>query len=89
MKHNLVPIVVPELKTITIGGAVAGCSLESMSFKRGGFHDNCLEYEIITAEGNILTCTPENENNLIFQMVHGTFGTLGIISKLKFQLIPA
>jgi FAD/FMN-containing dehydrogenase len=28
---GFVPIVVPELKTITIGGAVAGCSIESMS----------------------------------------------------------
>ena len=41
LKHGLVPIVVPELKTITIGGAVAGCSIESMSYKHGGFHDNC------------------------------------------------
>ncbi|MEI6596696.1 MAG: FAD-binding oxidoreductase [bacterium] len=89
MKYNLVPIVVPELKTITIGGAVAGCSLESMSYKYGGFHDNCLEYEIITALGDVLICTPENENSLLFQMVHGTFGTLGIISKLKFKLTPA
>ena len=28
IKHNLVPYTVPELKTITIGGAVAGASLE-------------------------------------------------------------
>ena len=89
LKCGLVPIVVPELKTITIGGAVAGCSLESMSYKYGGFHDTCLEYEVITATGEVLTCTPSNENNLIFQMVHGTFGTLGIISKLQFRLIPA
>ena len=89
MKYDLVPIIVPELKTITIGGAVAGCSIESMSYKHGGFHDTCLEYEIITAKGNVLICTPNNENNLLFQMVHGTFGTLGIISKLKFKLIPA
>lgn len=89
LKHGLVPIIVPELKTITIGGAVAGCSIESMSYKFGGFHDTCLEYEIITAKGDVLICTPENENNLIFQMAHGTFGTLGIISKLKFRLIPA
>ena len=89
MKYDLVPIIVPELKTITIGGAVAGCSIESMSYKHGGFHDTCLEYEIITAKGNVLICTPDNENNLLFQMVHGTFGTLGIISKLKFKLIPA
>ena len=89
MKYNLVPIIVPELKTITIGGAVAGCSIESMSYKHGGFHDTCIEYEIITADGAVLICTPDNENNLLFQMVHGTFGTLGIISKLKFKLIPA
>lgn len=88
MKYNLVPLVVPELKTITIGGAVAGCSIESMSYRYGGFHDNCLEYEVITAEGNVLICSPK-ENKLLFHMMHGTFGTLGIISKLKFRLISA
>lgn len=89
LKQGLVPIVVPELKTITIGGAVAGCSIESMSYKYGGFHDTCLEYEVITAQGEVLICTPDHENKLVFQMVHGTFGTLGIISKLKFKLIKA
>ena len=86
---GLVPIVVPELKTITIGGAVAGCSIESMSYIYGGFHDTCLEYEIITAKGDVLTCTPENEHSLIFQMMHGSFGTVGILSRLVFRLIPA
>jgi hypothetical protein len=86
---GLVPIVVPELKTITIGGAVAGCSIESMSFAHGGFHDTCLEYEIITAQGEVLTCTPGNEHSLIFQMMHGSFGTVGILSQLTFKLIPA
>lgn len=89
LKYGLVPIIVPELKTITVGGAVAGCSIESMSYKYGGFHDTCLEYEVITATGEVLNCTPENENSLVFEMVHGTFGTLGIISRLKFRLIPA
>jgi len=86
---GLVPIVVPELETITIGGAVAGCSIESMSFVHGGFHDTCLEYEIITARGDVLTCTPENEHSLVFQMMHGSFGTVGILSRLVFKLIPA
>jgi FAD/FMN-containing dehydrogenase len=60
-----------------------------MSFQHGGFHDTCLEYELITARGDVLRCTPEGENELLFQMAHGTFGTLGIISKLKFRLVPA
>lgn len=89
LRHGLAPVVVPELKTITIGGAVAGCSIESMSYKLGGFHDNCLEYEVMTAKGGVLICTPENENQLLFQMVHGTFGTLGTITRLKFRLIAA
>jgi FAD/FMN-containing dehydrogenase len=89
LRYGLVPIVVPELKTITIGGAVSGCSIESMSFRYGGFHDTCLEYEVITAHGDVLTCTPDNQNSLVFQMIHGSFGTLGILSKLKFRLVPA
>jgi FAD/FMN-containing dehydrogenase len=89
MRHGLVPAVVPELRTITIGGAVAGCSIESMSYVYGGFHDTCLEYEVVTARGEVLVCTPENGNRLVFQMMHGTFGTLGIITKLTFRLIPA
>jgi FAD/FMN-containing dehydrogenase len=89
MKHGLLPIVVPELKTITIGGAVAGCSIESMSFVHGGFHDTCVEYEVIAGTGEVLACTPENEHALVFQMVHGAFGTLGILSKLTFKLVPA
>jgi FAD/FMN-containing dehydrogenase len=89
LKYGMVPIVVPELKTITVGGAVAGCSIESMSFVHGGFHDTCLSYEVITADGDVLTCTPDNEHALVFQMLHGAFGTLGILSKLTFKLIPA
>lgn len=89
LRHGLVPIVVPELKTITIGGAVAGCSIESMSFVHGGFHDTCIEYEVITATGDVLVCTPDNEHALVFQMIHGGFGTLGILAKLTFRLVPA
>ena len=89
MQYGLAPIIVPELKTITIGGAVSGGSLESMSFVHGGFHDTCLEYEVITASGEVLVCTPDNDHHLVFQMVHGAFGTLGILSRLTFELIPA
>jgi FAD/FMN-containing dehydrogenase len=89
LAHGLVPIVVPELKTITIGGAVSGCSIESMSYRYGGFHDTCLEYEVVTANGDVLTCRPDNENALVFQMVHGSFGTLGVLTKLTFKLVPA
>jgi len=83
---GLAPAIVPELETITVGGAVAGCSIESASFRYGGFHDTCLEYEIVTGRGDVMRATPES---LVFQMMHGTFGTLGILTKLRFRLVPA
>jgi FAD/FMN-containing dehydrogenase len=89
LRHGLAPMVIPELKTITIGGAVAGCSIESTSFRFGGFHDTCREYEIVTSRGDVLRCTPDNEHRLVFQMIHGSFGTLGLLSKLTFSLMPA
>jgi FAD/FMN-containing dehydrogenase len=89
LRHGLVPIVVPELATITIGGAVSGCSIESMSYRYGGFHDTCVEYEVITANGDVLVCRPDDEHALVFQMLHGSFGTLGVLSKLTFRLVPA
>lgn len=92
LPHGLMPTVVPELKTITVGGAVAGCSLESGSFVYGGFHDGCGRYEVITARGDVLQATPEAVNpddRLLFEMLHGTFGTLGILSAVSFRLVPA
>ena len=88
MQYNLIPCNVPELKTITIGGAISGCSVESMSYKFGGFHDTCLEYEIITGNGELITCSPD-KNSDIFHMIHGSYGTMGILSKIKFKLIEA
>jgi FAD/FMN-containing dehydrogenase len=88
MKYNLIPTTVPELKHITIGGAVAGCSVESMSYKLGGFHDSCLEYEAVTGTGEITICSPERNADL-FHMLHGSYGTLGVLTKLTFKLLPA
>ena len=89
LRHGLAPAIVPELKTITLGGAVSGCSIESMSFRYGGFHDTCLEYEVVTGRGEVLRCTPDGEHAHVFQMMHGSFGTLGVLTRLAFRLVPA
>ena len=89
LPHGLVPYVVPELETITLGGAVSGCSLESMSFEVGGFHDNCRSYELLTGQGELVRCGPQDEDPLLFGMMHGSFGTLGILTELTFRLCPA
>jgi FAD/FMN-containing dehydrogenase len=88
LRYGLVPTVVPELSSITLGGAVSGCSIESMSFRYGGFHDSCLEYELVTGEGEIVTCSPDKDP-LLFGMVHGSYGTLALLTRISFRLVPA
>ncbi len=88
LEHGLLPTVVPELETITVGGAIAGCSLESMSYRHGGFHDSCLEYEVLTGRGEVLTLSRDHEPEL-FEMVHGSYGTLARLTKATFRLVPA
>ena len=40
LAHGLMPLVVPQLKTITLGGAVAGLGIESTSFRHGLPHES-------------------------------------------------
>ena len=40
LAYGLVPLVVPELRTITIGGAVSGESIESMSYRFEGWENS-------------------------------------------------
>ena len=39
LRQGHVPCVVPEVDTVTLGGAIAGLVMESSSFKFGFFHN--------------------------------------------------
>jgi FAD/FMN-containing dehydrogenase len=86
LARGLLPKVVPELEGITLGGAVAGGSVESMSYRYGGFHDTCREYEVVTGTGERRTLTPDDER---FHMIHGSYGTLAILTRITFELVDA
>jgi FAD/FMN-containing dehydrogenase len=87
-RHGLMPYCVPELEEITVGGAVSGCSLESMSYRHGGFHDRCLAYEIVDGRGEVVRCSREEDPEL-FHMIHGSYGTLGRLTEVTFELTDA
>ena len=48
------PLVVPQLKTITLGGAVTGLGIESSSFRNGLPHESVTEMEILTGAGHVV-----------------------------------
>ena len=55
LPYGLSPLVVPQLKTITLGGAVTGLGIESTSFRNGLPHESVLEMDILTGTGEVLT----------------------------------
>jgi len=44
LPHGFIPYVVPQLRTITLGGAVTGLGIESTSFRSGLPHESVLEW---------------------------------------------
>ncbi|WP_194816850.1 FAD-binding oxidoreductase [Nocardia sp. XZ_19_385] len=86
LPYGLAPLVVPQLKTITLGGAVTGLGIESTSFRNGLPHESVLEMDVLTGAGEILTATPDNEHADLFRGFPNSYGTLGYTVRLKIEL---
>jgi hypothetical protein len=82
------PAVVPQLKTITLGGAVAGVGIEATSFRRGLVHQGILEMDILAGDGKIYLCTPQNEHCDLFFGFPNSYGTLGYALRVRTRTIP-
>ncbi|MGH3809920.1 MAG: FAD-binding oxidoreductase [Pseudonocardiaceae bacterium] len=85
LPHGLTPLVVPQLKTITLGGAVSGLGIESASFRHGLPHESVLELDVLTGAGELVTTTPGDE---LFAGFPNSYGTLGYATRLRIELEP-
>jgi FAD/FMN-containing dehydrogenase len=82
------PAVVPQLKSITLGGAVAGVGIEATSFRHGLVHDTVVAMDVLTGDGDIVTCTPHNAHRDLFHGLPNSYGTLGYALKLTARTLP-
>lgn len=87
LPYALSPLVVPQLKTITLGGAVTGLGIESASFRNGLPHESVLEMDILTGTGEVLTASRDQHPDL-FRAFPNSYGTLGYSVRLKIELEP-
>ncbi len=88
LAHGLMPLVVPQLKTITLGGAVAGLGIESSSFRHGLPHESVRELEILTGDGRVVTARPDGEHADLFRGFPNSYGSLGYALRLRIELQP-
>ena len=88
LPHQLMPLVVPQLKTITLGGAVTGLGIESTSLWHGLPHESVTELQILTGDGRIVVATKDNEHSELFYGFPNSYGTLGYSVALTIELMP-
>ena len=81
------PLVVPQLKTITLGGAVTGLGIESSSFRNGLPHESVLELDVLTGAGELVTAS-RTENADLFRAFPNSYGSLGYAVRLRIELEP-
>ena len=88
LPRGVMPAVVPQLKTITVGGAVAGVGIESTSHRFGLVHESVEEIEVLTGAGEVVTCTAANEHANLFHAFPNSYGTLGYALRVKARTMP-
>lgn len=86
LPHGLLPLITPELKHITIGGAIVGIGIESNCYKYGFVHDSLLEADVLLPNGTIVTATATNKYSDLFYGLPNSYGTLGYVLRAKIKL---
>lgn len=86
LPHGLLPLITPELKHITIGGAIVGIGIESNCYKYGFVHDSLLEADVLLPDGTIVTATATNKYSDLYYGLPNSYGTLGYVLRVKIKL---
>ena len=88
LPHGLTPLVVPQLRTITLGGAVTGLGIESSSWRNGLPHESVLEMDVLTGSGEVVTTDAVARHPGLFRGFPNSYGTLGYATRLRIELEP-
>jgi FAD/FMN-containing dehydrogenase len=86
LARGLLPTVAPELKHITVGGALVGIGIESTCHRYGFAHDGLLEASVLLPYGEVVVARPDNEHADLFRALPNSYGTLGYILRAKIRL---
>ena len=86
LARGYIPLVVPQLRSITLGGAVTGLGIESTSFRSGLPHESVLEMDVLTGAGEVVTTRPGED---LFDAFPNSYGSLGYATRLRIRLEKA
>jgi cytokinin dehydrogenase len=84
-RHGLVPPVLTNNLSVTVGGTLSIAGIGVASFRYGTQGDNVAELTVVTGAGEVVLCTPERHSELFWAAVAG-IGQAAIITRAKLRL---
>lgn len=79
------------LTCCTVGGALAHNGIGVVSTKYGKIDDQCISMEVVLPNGDIIQTMPVPKHSSgpdIRQLFLGSEGTLGVMTKARFKMVP-
>lgn len=88
LKLGLAPRSWTNYLYLTIGGTLSNAGISVQSFKRGPQISNVLQLDVVTGNGDLVTCSP-TKNSEFFNAVLSGLGQFGIITRARIILQEA
>ncbi|XP_020248530.1 LOW QUALITY PROTEIN: cytokinin dehydrogenase 3-like [Asparagus officinalis] len=88
LKSGLAPRSWTDYLHLTVGGTLSNAGISGQSFKFGPQISNVLQLDVVTGNGELVTCSP-TESSELFHAVLGGLGQFGIITRARITLQKA
>ncbi|KQJ83658.1 hypothetical protein BRADI_5g16083v3 [Brachypodium distachyon] len=85
LKTGLAPLSWTDYLYLTVGGTVSNAGISGQAFKHGPQISNVLQPEVVTENGEVVTCSPTRSSDLFFAVLGG-LGQFGIITRARILL---
>ncbi|VVB16899.1 unnamed protein product [Arabis nemorensis] len=87
-EYGLAPRSWTDYLGLTVGGTLSNAGVSGQAFRYGPQTSNVTELDVVTGNGDVVTCS-EVENSELFFSVLGGLGQFGIITRARVLLQPA
>ncbi|KAL8456460.1 hypothetical protein ACS0TY_034610 [Phlomoides rotata] len=88
LEHGLAPISWTDYLYLSVGGTLSNAGISGQSFLHGPQINNVVELDVITGEGDFITCSHHMNSELFFAVLGG-LGQFGIIIRARIVLEKA
>ncbi|CAB4288237.1 unnamed protein product [Prunus armeniaca] len=88
LEHGLAPVAWTDYLYLTVGGTLSNAGISGSAFRFGPQISNVYEMDVVTGQGDFVTCSPQNNSDLFFGVLGG-LGQFGIITRARIALEPA